>query len=548
MYQALYRKYRPLTFSDVSGQETVTKTLQNAVKTGRVSHAYLFTGIRGTGKTTCAKVLAKAVNCLNPIDGNPCGECENCKAVQNGATDIIELDAASNNGVEYVRELREQVGFLPAVLKYRVYIIDEVHMLSINAFNALLKTLEEPPEHVIFILATTEINKIPATILSRCQRYDFKRISFDKIVERLFKVSQSENINLTPGGAQLIASLSDGGLRDALSLLDLCASLSDTVDEQTVQNACGNAAFDNLCEMVGYIAAKDSDGVFSLSEKLYREGTDMKVMLSDLLDFFRNIMIIKTAKNPAPLTGLVAERFEKTAAFAKDFSLEYILYCMDTVGSVKPGQNPKIDAQMCLVKLLYPESCDSGTALAARVERLENGGVAYRKAETPKTEPAKAQTENTPSKPPKQETAQTQKPQKAEPTEKTPTETAKAEIKEGKLKEWQSVLNLLKTKNRPLFGVLYNSAAYFEDGRVLIDSPLSSFREMINSDPATKESLKKAIADVYGKAYPIGPYKKAEGSASEPQETVQNTEQKTEDTVPDSDEPDPLIGFNELAK
>lgn len=525
MYQALYRKYRPQTFFDVSGQDTVTATLQNAVKTGRVSHAYLFCGIRGTGKTTCAKILAKAVNCLNPKDGNPCGECENCKAVQEGATDIIELDAASNNGVDYIRELREQVAFMPSVLKYRVYIIDEVHMLSTSAFNALLKTLEEPPAHVIFILATTEINKIPATIVSRCQRYDFKRISNEVIAERLTAVAKSENINLTDDAAALIASLSDGGLRDAISLLDLCASLNDTVDLPCVQNACGSSGFDDICKIIGCILSKDSDGLFTVTERLYREGHDMKILIGDVLAYLRNIMIIKTAKNPAPLVGLTPDRFKKTEQAAQGFSLEYVMYCIKTLSESAVSNNPKIDAQLSLIKTLYPKGVET-SAVLPKPEKSEKNEF----AKQPDLKPQTVQTLQTADKK-VPEKAPEKVPEKQPQKSDIPASTT--QIKEGKLKEWQKVLDLLKTANRPLFGVLYNSTAYFENGRVLIDSPLSSFREMINSNPSTKEALKCAIADVYGKAFPIGPYQKNKNEAQTP--------------IRDGED-DPLVAFDRLIK
>ena len=242
MYQALYRKYRPRSFSEVVGQDHITDTLQNELKSGRISHAYLFTGSRGTGKTTCAKILAKAVNCLSLQEGDPCNTCENCTGIDDGSVlDILEIDAASNNGVENIRELRENAVFTPAKGKYRVYIIDEVHMLSTGAFNALLKTLEEPPSHVVFILATTEVHKLPATILSRCQRFDFKRIEPEVIAGRLAFVAKEEGLDLTGDAALLIASMADGGMRDALSILDLCAGQEGTIDEKMVEKVSGRA-------------------------------------------------------------------------------------------------------------------------------------------------------------------------------------------------------------------------------------------------------------------------------------------------------------------
>ena len=249
-YQALYRKYRPQTFSDVVGQDHITKTLKNGIEEGRIVHAYLFTGTRGTGKTTCAKILSKAVNCLDPQNGDPCGKCSACLAANAGtATDIVEIDAASNNRVDDVRELRDQVNFPPAALKYRVYIIDEVHMLSGGAFNALLKTLEEPPAHVIFILATTEVHKLPATILSRCQRFDFRRIDSDVIAARLLEIAGKEGFSLTKEGAALIAGVADGAMRDALGILDLCAASGEEITEETVARVCSMAGNDYLLHL-----------------------------------------------------------------------------------------------------------------------------------------------------------------------------------------------------------------------------------------------------------------------------------------------------------
>ena len=250
LYRAFYRKYRPSTFTDVVGQEHIIKTLENAVKSGKTSHAYLFTGSRGTGKTSCAKILAKAVNCINPHDGNPCNECEICKGIDSGVIlDIIEIDAASNNGVDNIRDLREEANFTPANAKFRVYIIAEVHMLSIGAFNALLKTLEEPPAHVIFILATTEVHKLPSTILSRCQRFDFKRIPPEAISERLKEVAVKENLQISDDGAMLIARIADGAMRDALSLLDRCSSHEGLIDSAAVASSAGLAGREYIFEL-----------------------------------------------------------------------------------------------------------------------------------------------------------------------------------------------------------------------------------------------------------------------------------------------------------
>ena len=276
MYQVLYRKWRPQVFADVVGQPQVTVTLQHELMAGRVAHAYLFTGSRGTGKTTCAKILAKAVNCLHPVNGDPCGECEICRGVESGSVmDVVEIDAASNNGVDNIRELREEAAFTPASARYRVYIIDEVHMLSQGAFNALLKTLEEPPAHVLFILATTEVHKLPATILSRCQRFDFHRIAPEDISDRLEYVARQEEASLDREAGLLIARLADGAMRDALSLLDQCFGRSRQVTVEVVNETAGLAGREHLFQMAQSILDRDSPSALELVDRLYRESKDM---------------------------------------------------------------------------------------------------------------------------------------------------------------------------------------------------------------------------------------------------------------------------------
>ena len=317
MYRVLNRKWRPQTFADVVGQEHITSTLAHEVQIGKVSHAYLFTGSRGTGKTTCAKILAKAANCLNPVDGNPCNECAVCKGLDDGSIlDVVEIDAASNNSVENIRDLRDEVNYTPVHTKYRVYIIDEVHMLSIGAFNALLKTLEEPPEHVKFILATTEVHKLPATILSRCQRFDFHRITPENITSRLLHVAENENIEIDDDAALLIARIADGAMRDALSILDRCSGISDHVTSAVVSNAAGLAGKDYLFDLVDNINSNNPSEVLSLISKLHGDSCDMERLCSELINHFRNIMIIKTVKNPQQLivcTDIDLELYKKQA-------------------------------------------------------------------------------------------------------------------------------------------------------------------------------------------------------------------------------------------
>ncbi len=315
MYQVLYRKYRPQVFSDIAGQEHVTSTLANELREGKISHAYLFNGSRGTGKTTCARILAKAVNCLDPRDGNPCNECEMCRGIDNGSIlDVIEIDAASNRGVDNIRDLTDEAAFTPANAKYRVYIIDEVHMLTIEAFNALLKTLEEPPEHVKFILATTEVHKLPPTILSRCQRFDFRRIPVEDIVKRLKYVCQSEGLSIDDSAAALVAGIADGALRDALSLLDQCASRSKNITAQVVESAAGMAGKTYLYDLADALNNKDAAKVFGMIDDLHNASCDMERLCSELISHFRNLMVVKTVKKAEGLIVCTAEELEKIAA------------------------------------------------------------------------------------------------------------------------------------------------------------------------------------------------------------------------------------------
>ena len=304
MYRALYRKWRPRRFADVVGQTAIVTALQNQIAAGRIGHAYLFTGTRGTGKTTCAKIFAKAVNCLDASSPDPCGECEVCKGLDSGAImDIVEMDAASNNSVDDIRDLRDEVAYLPSVCRYKVYIIDEVHMLSNQAFNALLKTMEEPPEHVIFILATTEVQKVPVTILSRCQRYDFTRITPEDIAGRLTYVAEQENIALDPGAAKLIGRLADGAMRDALSILDTCAGVSNTVDEALVRRMAGVTDRGYLFEISDAITSRDSVSALEKIAELRQKSVDMRRLCMELAGHYRNLMLSGLPGGTALLTG-----------------------------------------------------------------------------------------------------------------------------------------------------------------------------------------------------------------------------------------------------
>ena len=390
MYQALYRKWRPKTFSDVVGQEHVTETLQRQVAEGRLSHAYLFTGTRGTGKTTCAKILAKAVNCEHPENGNPCNKCQSCLGIESGGfLDVMELDAASNNGVDHVRALRDEAIYSPAQVKKRVYIIDEVHMLSIAAFNALLKILEEPPEHLMFILATTELHKVPATILSRCQRFAFRRILPREIVGRLNYIAEQEGIDLRPDGAELLAHIADGALRDALSLLDQCAAAGGTIDSAAVLDALGLAGNLQTAQLMDCVLRRDTKAALLLLHRLYGSGKDVGAVLGELSALARDLLISKTAPEggAALLTGGYDSQTMDGLLRQAD-SARLIAICTTlqrTAADMNVSVNRRTDAELCLLKLCDETLSGDLSAINARLARLEQQmatGVRYAAAES----------------------------------------------------------------------------------------------------------------------------------------------------------------------
>ena len=380
MYQALYRKWRPKAFADVVGQEHITETLRRQVAQGRLSHAYLFTGTRGTGKTTCAKILAKAVNCHHPVDGDPCNACPACLGIDNGSLlDVLELDAASNNGVDHVRALRDDAIYSPAQVKYRVYIVDEVHMLSTAAFNALLKILEEPPAHLIFILATTELNKVPATILSRCQRFAFKRIQPRNIAGRLGYVAQQEGLTLLPEAAELLARLSDGALRDALSLLDQCAAAGGVVDADRVLDVLGLAGNVQTAKLMEHILNRDVQASLLQLSELYSGGKDVGALLGELSALTRDLLIRMTA--PAGGEALLSGGYDPAVmdSLSRGVTPTRLIYMATTLqtaaANLPLSPNRRTDAELCVMRLCDESLCGDATALAARLERLEAGGI-----------------------------------------------------------------------------------------------------------------------------------------------------------------------------
>lgn len=375
MYQALYRKWRPQIFDEVIGQQHVTETLKNQIRSDRLSHAYLFIGSRGTGKTTCARILARAVNCEHPVDGNPCGECAACRGILDGTVlDVVELDAASNNGVDNVRALREEALFSPTSVKKRVYIIDEVHMLSTAAFNALLKILEEPPQHLMFILATTELQKVPATILSRCQRHSFRRIDSETLTAYLETIAQREGFRLSHEAAELIARLAEGGVRDALSLLDQC-SAAETIDVDAVYNTMGLAGNRRVAELLDRILKHEAEGVLRSFHGMWMDGKNPSVLLGELNSLMRDVLMLHVA--PKGALDLLSGGYDTATlnSFAKRMTAEELLSAMETVqntlNKLRDATNPKMQVELCLVSLCEETAGESIASLRARISRLE---------------------------------------------------------------------------------------------------------------------------------------------------------------------------------
>ena len=408
MHQALYRKWRPQVFDDVCGQEHITSILKYEASIGKFNHAYLFCGSRGTGKTTCAKILAKVVNCENPKDGSPCGECAACRAIDEGsATDVLEMDAASNNGVDNIRDIRDEVTYPPSVLKYRVYIVDEVHMLSDSAFNALLKTLEEPPSYVIFILATTELHELPATIISRCQRFEFRRISIDALVNRLEYIAEQEKIQVSRGALQLIAKIAQGGMRDAISLLDLCAggSKGKVIDEDAVNEIVGLSSRATLARVVNAVADKNFDVILEEIDNIVKSSKDISVFWQNLMSFYRDMLVFKTSKSAAKYLDLTDNELKQLTEVTSKFSRETILaHCKQIESALfaiqKSNAVKRTVAELTLVKMCDESLDSSNENLLSRLSKLEDivalGGVPARpaviseeKPEEKKSEPAK---------------------------------------------------------------------------------------------------------------------------------------------------------------
>ncbi|WP_370743835.1 DNA polymerase III subunit gamma/tau [Ruminococcus sp.] len=531
MYRVLYRKWRPAVFTDVSGQEHITSTLQNEVSSGRLNHAYLFTGSRGTGKTTCAKILAKAVNCLNPQNGNPCGECEICKGIDDGSIlDIVEMDAASNRKIDDIRQIIDEVQFKPAKCKYRVYIVDEVHMLTTEAFNALLKTLEEPPEHVIFILATTEVHKLPQTIRSRCQRFDFHRIPPKAIADRVEYVVSQENAEITESAALMLASVADGALRDALSLLDSCLAVSSHIDEEVVRNAAGLVSKTYLFELATAIINKNPTRPLEIIDRLYSESKDMARLCDELVEHFRALMLIKTIKNPRDILIMSDDEFEQAVTQSDYLSLADIVFYMDVLSRAYQrmgrGTGDRTVLEMALVKLSATELDGTVEALTARVTALEKAvkrGITVNYAQ-PAQQSVQAEAAQSASVPNTQTEVEEpfakpepehKKAPVAKPAPEVKPVAQRASVNLDELYDnavpfarWVEVVDSLKSVSRSIAAAFAGSTAYESGNYLLIDTNNELAFDLLRQNGRRTE-IKQTLLELTGKNYSLGPYKRS---------------------------------------
>lgn len=531
MYRVLYRKWRPAVFTDVSGQEHITSTLQNEVSSGRLNHAYLFTGSRGTGKTTCAKILAKAVNCLNPQNGNPCGECEICKGIDDGSIlDIVEMDAASNRKIDDIRQIIDEVQFKPAKCKYRVYIVDEVHMLTTEAFNALLKTLEEPPEHVIFILATTEVHKLPQTIRSRCQRFDFHRIPPKAIADRVEYVVSQENAEITESAALMLASVADGALRDALSLLDSCLAVSSHIDEEVVRNAAGLVSQTYLFELATAIINKNPTKSLEIIDRLYSESKDMARLCDELVEHFRALMLIKTIKNPRDILIMSDDEFEQAVTQSDYLSLADIVFYMDVLSRAYQrmgrGTGDRTELEMALVKLSATELDGTVEALTARVTALEKAvkrGITVNYAQ-PAQQSVQAEAAQSASVPNTQTEVEEpfakpepehKKAPLAKPAPEVKPVAQRASVNLDELYDnavpfarWVEVVDSLKSVSRSIAAAFAGSTAYESGNYLLIDTNNELAFDLLRQNGRRTE-IKQTLLELTGKNYSLGPYKRS---------------------------------------
>ena len=528
MKLALYRKYRPTRFSDVVGQEDIIAALRNQVAAERTGHAYLFTGVRGTGKTTLARMLAKAVNCPNTKDGEPCGECDICKGIDNGSIlDVTEIDAASNNRVDDVRDLLDETSYTPAVCKMRVYIVDEVHMLTMQAFNALLKTLEEPPQHVMFILATTEVQKVPATILSRCQRFDFRRIPEDLIAERVKYVASQEDITVTDEAAALIARLADGALRDALSLLDTCASLDPSVDEDVVKRLAGVTDREYLFDLSRKIRERDITGALEIISGLYMNSMDPVRLLPELIRHYRNLLMVRVGNIVLrDSSASTQKRYEEESG---EYTEDELLDCLDVLSAASDRMSASIDREVTLELAVITlaggraggrkqslteaaaERMAARPAPAAKASQKEERPSPDKKQETPEppAETPPAAPEEQEQLPPPAEEAppapQEEIPDVPEINDREPEKPAQGST-EGLLDGWDDCVQLIRDKNRTLGALLKASRAHLTATHLLIEANPMAIK-FIRDNEDSRSVIKEAVASVTGVRLPVGPWR-----------------------------------------
>ena len=551
MYHALYRKWRPQKFADVVGQEPIVTALQNQIASGRIGHAYLFTGTRGTGKTTCAKIFAKAINCLDHSSPDPCGECEVCRGIDEGTVlDISEIDAASNNSVDDIRDLRDESAFLPTVCQYKVYIIDEVHMLSTSAFNALLKTMEEPPPHVIFILATTEVQKVPATILSRCQRYDFARITADKIAGRLLYVASQESFTLTEGAAALIGRLADGAMRDALSILDTCAGVSTQVDEALVRRMAGVTDRAYLFEISDAIAKGDAVAALQKVAELRQQSVDMRRLCAELAGHYRNLMLCSLPQGTALLTGISPEEeaaYSARASTPQADAVRGIEAFGEALEKMGRGADQRIELELAIFSLTQPAAQPAVQVVQQAASAAQGQPAPFASGPAPFAAQPVQPAASSPAAPADPPAGQPVQPPVAQPEEEAaPWQAAPANPQAfapepspppaapaapavppadrtlRPFAPWPQVLEALSGRDPAMSSFLRGSGAFYDGRRVLIDCN-ETFRDYMRQNKETNRLLKQVILEVSGIRCGIGPYEKPQTAAASGAPPVEDT-------------------------
>ena len=494
MHQALYRKWRPQVFDDVYGQEHITSILKYEAQNNRFSHAYLFCGSRGTGKTTCAKILSKAVNCESPINGNPCNCCEACRSIDAGtATDVLEMDAASNNGVDNIRDIRDEIVYTPSGLKYRVYIVDEVHMLSASAFNALLKTLEEPPAHAIFILATTELHKLPATIISRCQRYDFRRITTETIIERLALISDSEGFEYTSEALRILAKMAQGGMRDAISLLELCAGTRQKITVDLVNDTLGVGGRDNAERIVRAISSCNFDVVFETIEEVVSSSKDISVFWQDIISFYRDMLVVRTTSAAKRYLDLTDDEYEKLSKVASLFTKETLLYHCRILDETfyamqKSGAAKRTVAEMALIRMCDNSLDDKTDAILSRVSKLENAIAIGAFAQPAVVEVKRTETEAVKVTQNEKKTQSAPEPQKVSENNSGQQQALKA------LRGWNEIVEQASAGDDSILGFLKMAKAFVDgNGSIYIRFPNKFAMDMSLAKKNLKADLRAAL-------------------------------------------------------